>query len=130
MKNVIFWFSFSIVIAVYSIYTNYKEQKSLNNELTSLKEVIELKEHELTRYQQISEKAEAEKLRLENKSIELIEQLNNALKNNKCSNEPVPAVIADKLYDKAHRIRQAAKNSSEFTYRLPATIAAKRTDVW
>jgi len=108
MKTIIFYFFLAVSLIMFKGYTNYKDKQSLNNELNALKEIIERQENELNRYQKMSEKAEAEKRQSENKSLERIEQLNNALKNNKCSDELVPAVIADKLYNRANHIRQSA----------------------
>jgi len=94
------------------IYVSCKAKKSLDYEINELKNIIDVKKSELKRYKLISEKAEHEKIQLENKSIQTIEKLKNALKNNKCSNERVSAYIADKLYTRAHKIRQSASHSS------------------
>jgi len=111
MKRFIILCSLVGVFAIYIVYENYQHRQSIKNELANLKAIINYKENELNRYQKINEKTLKEKLKAENKSAELIEQLNNALKNDKCSDVLVPASIADKLHNRAHNIRQFAKDS-------------------
>lgn len=49
---------------------------------------------------------EAEKIELENKSIELQRELKNAIKNEECANVTIPTAAANQLYERASKIRQ------------------------
>ncbi|XKM12675.1 hypothetical protein RCS94_06510 [Orbaceae bacterium ac157xtp] len=99
-----------VVFAIYFAYNCYQDEKNANNKIIELFGKLEqLEQKQIITNQVIAENATT-KIELENKSIELQEQINELLKNNQCANELVPNSISNKLYNRAQDIRQSASS--------------------
>lgn len=109
-------FCFLLLIAISSLYfgyKNYQDKYRAQSEIKNLQKIIELKEKQLNFYQKVNDEALQEKLKLHNKSNELTEKLNNALKNQNCADKPVDTAVVKQLYQHADKIRQTAIYSTQ-----------------
>lgn len=113
MLRIIISFSIALLLCVYFGYENYQTKKDAQSEIKHLQNIIELKEKQLNFYQKVNDEALQEKLKLHNKSNELTEKLNDALKNKNCADKSIDTAIVKQLYQHADKIRQAASHSTK-----------------
>lgn len=100
------------IFLIYVATDQWQDKKAAQKKNIELFGKLEQLEQKAIRDNQVIAKNATTKTELENKSIELQEQINELLKDNQCANEPVPTSISDSLYNRANSIRRSS-NSSE-----------------